>query len=433
MALRAARPTPKLAWVVGIMALLTIAAGLSGLGDPIAQLALLLIPVAAIDLFALGRRPTVHVDRAASLRGSLRRALEVSVDVGPAAGLVEIALEWPFALGGPVKVVRPSRAGGERITWKVVPRRRGVFEVRGIWLRIASPLGLWAMRREIDAPCRVSIAPDLRGPADDIIGRELRGEGESVMIGVQQAGSELRGLRLFQSGDDPRHVDWKATARCGSPVVREWHPDRKRLVVLALDAGRLMRAEYDGESKFDAALRAMARMTLAAESRGDRVGVMVYADEVLRWVPPLSGGGQTERLLRYVGDLEPRAIESDLVSALPVLMSAVGRRSLVVVISDVMDRLSASTLTDGIGQLSQRHLAMVAMVRDPHLDEALARPVRRAYDAYRRAGADMVVRERTDALGLLRARGVVALDLSMRTLALEVVQGYLDTRWTGRW
>jgi uncharacterized protein (DUF58 family) len=205
------------------------------------------------------------------------------------------------------------------------------------------------------------------------------------------------------------------------------------MVLVALDAGRLMRAEHDGESKFDAALRALARIALAAEARGDSVGAVVYADDVLRFVPPLHGAQQAQRLLRTVGPIEPIPVESDLGAAAPVILTHLRRRALVVVVSDVMDGLNAGSLTRGVASLSARHLSMVALVRDPALDESLRRPVRRAHGAYRRAAAEMVARERHDALALLRARGVVALDLSMRALALEVVQSYVDARWTRSW
>lgn len=426
------RPTARLALWVAVAALATAVAGWWGLGPTAASASLLLLVPVVLDLLALRRRPLPAVSRPGELRGSLRRTLEVRVEVGPAPGLAEAALGWPFALGGPAVPIRSLSGGGVRLTWKLVPRQRGLHAAGDLWLRIESPLRLWARRMVERSPLRVMVAPDLRGPADDPVGRELRDEGAAVVAGLQRAGSELRSLRPFQGGDDPRHVDWKATARFGAPVVREWLPDRRRSVLVALDAGRLMRAEHDGENKLDAALRAMARLTLAAEARGDRVGLVVFTDRVLRFVPPLTGAGQTERLLRYVADLSPQPVESDLTAAVPTLLT-VGRRSLVVVVTDVMDRVGVTSLTRAVAKLTAQHLVVVAMVRDPHLDAAFARPVTNAFDAYRRAAADMVARDRNEALDLLRARRIVALDLSMRALALEVVQSYLDMRWTGRW
>jgi uncharacterized protein (DUF58 family) len=193
-----------------------------------------------------------------------------------------------------------------------------------------------------------------------------------------------------------------------------------------------MRAEHDGESKFDAVLRALARLALAAETRGDRVGVLAFANEVLRWVPPLYGAGQAERLLRYLGDLEPVGGESDLSRAAPQILAG-GRRTLVVVVSDVMDSAGAANLVAAVSQIGTRHVPAVALLRDPHLDAAFARPIRRTDDGFVRSAAELVARERSNALDLLRARGVWAFDLSMRAIAFRVVQAYLDARAIGRW
>ncbi|MEE8410101.1 MAG: DUF58 domain-containing protein [Myxococcota bacterium] len=427
------RPTSRLALVILVAAGAAAVAGFWGLDEPVGMLALVTAIPAGIDFVMLRGRPKPNVELPSELRGSLRRELEVPLTLTGVRGRVEVTLDWPHALGGPMHPVRADAGGGvSTVTFRAVPRRRGVHELGDTWMRQESPLGLWARRIVVHAAVRVAVWPDLRGPADDLLGREVEGEGSNVAWGPQQVGSDLRGLRPFQSGDDPRHVDWKATARLGAPIVREWQPDQRRAVVLALDCGRLMRAEYDGESKFDAALRSMARLALAAEARGDGVGVLAFADRVLRYIPPLHGVGQAERLLRYVGDLSPQAVASDLGRAVPQLLS-IGRRTLVVVISDVLDGAAAERLVGAVAQLAQRHVPVLALLRDPHLDEAFTRPIRKSHDGYRRAAAELVARERSAALDLLRARGVWAFDLSMRTIAYHVVQSYLDARATGRW
>jgi uncharacterized protein (DUF58 family) len=427
------RPTPRLALVVFVAAAAVTVASFWDLGGELAAAAVgLLVPV-GLDLVALLRRPRPAIERPGRTRGSLRRDLELPIMVRGAVGPVAVALDWPHTLGGPVpEAFAAASAGALQVAFRAVPRRRGAHEIGEAWLRVLSPLHLWSRRfRQSDAT-RVDVWPDLRGPSNDILGREVEGEGAATAWGLRQAGSDLRGLRPFQSGDDPRHVDWKATARHGGPVVREWQPDRRRAVIVALDAGRLMRAEHDGESKFDAALRALARLALAAEARGDRVGVVAFANKVLRWVPPLYGAGQAERLLRYLGDLEPVSIESDLGRAAPQILAA-GRRTLVVVVSDVMDAAGANGLVAAVAQIAERHVPAVALLRDPHLDAAFARPVKRTEDGFHRAAAELVARQRCDALDLLRARGVWAFDLSMRAIAFRIVQAYLDARAIGKW
>ncbi len=426
-------PTPRLA------ALLLLGAGVCALAavwqveeQALLTLLVLLVPV-AVDLLFLRRRPAPRVERPGLITAALRRPFALHLRVHDAVGKLEVAVAWPPELGAALPPRRLVAHGeSEEIALSGVPKQRGVHAAGDVWLRLESPLGLWAHRVVDRGMSPVSVWPDLKGPGDDLVGRELEGEGTTLTWGLRQAGSDLRGLRPFQGGDDPRHVDWKATARAGSPVVREWQPDKRRVVMMAIDAGRLMRAEHDGESKFDAALRALGRLALAAEARGDQVGALVFTDRVLRFVPPLSGAGQCERLLRYLSDLKPRSVESDLTRALPQLL-AVGRRSLVVVVSDVLDQAAAASLTAAVVELRVRHAAVVALLRDPHLDEAFARRIEDTPALYRRVAAELVAHDRHLALDGLRARGIWAFDLSMRALAFRLVQAYLDARAQARW
>jgi uncharacterized protein (DUF58 family) len=434
-------PTSRLAFAFLVCAVIAAVGAPWSLPYGGVAAAVLVTIVAAFDALALRKQPTPSVDRPQELTGSLRRPVTLTVAVGPSRALAEVTVDWPRDAGGPTPVARTERnasrgddatAGSSTLTFQAVPQRRGRHTIGALWLRLVSPLGLWTTRRYAREETDLFVYPDLKGPADDVLGRETEDEGEHGTLGLPESGTELRGLRPFQSGDDPRHVDWKATARHGSPVVREWDPDRHRSVLVALDAGRLMRAVHDGESKFDAALRALGRVTMAAEARGDSVGLVVYSDAVRRVVPPLTGAGQARRLLRFVSDLEPDSHDSDPVPVVAQLL-AERRRALVVVITDVVDRASATDLQAGVAQLATRHLPVVALLRDPQLDQTLAAPVEQASEAYLRAAAEHVTRERSAAVERLRARGVRAFDVSMGALALDVVQTYLDVRRQGRW
>jgi hypothetical protein len=76
---------------------------------------------------------------------------------------------------------------------------------------------------------------------------------------------------------------------------------------------------------------------------------------------------------------------------------------------------------------------VVALLRDPHLDLAMGRAIDTPQAVFARVAAELVAQERSAALELLRARGIAAFDLSMRALALTVVQAYLETKRGGRW
>jgi uncharacterized protein (DUF58 family) len=395
-------------------------------------LALTVLSVAVFDARRLLALPAPQAARPARLDAVQRHALVVSLLVEGAERLTRVATSWPDELGGPVAPVTVVGAARCEVEQTATPRRRGNFALGEVWLWLTSPSGLWQRCVVTPAPCRVHVWPDVKGPGGDALGRELSDAGATRARRAASAGSELMGLRPFQPGDDPRHVDWKATARSAHPIVRQWQPDRRRWVVVVLDAGRLMRAEHQGENTLDAAVRACVRLGLAARARGDRLGVLVFTHRVLRWIPPFEGRVVAEQLVRLLADIQPSSVTSDAACVLPHLLS-LGRRALLVWLTDVMDAEGARRLVASTAGASPRHLSLVALLRDPGLDEAFARPVRSEDDAYRRAAAELVARDRAGLLDSLRTRSVPALDLSMSTLALGGVPHYVEARYTAHW
>lgn len=419
-------PTGRLAALAAAVAL--VAAGLAWVGTPVrgGWVALALVVPAAVDLALLLRLRPGTVTWPPVLVGELRRPLDLAVTV-IGARAARVTLSWPPALGGPVPAARTRRRMVRTVLrWRVVPQRRGSFEPGPVWVFRAGPLSLWARREVHPAPCRVHVLPDLHGPADDVLARELSQVLDRPTRGRVASASEIEGLRAFAPGDDPRHIDWKATARRGTPIVRVFQPDQRRTVLVALDAGRLMRAEHRGESKLDAAVRAVARLGLAAERLGDAVGVVVFADAVVAELPPLHAAGQAARLVRGLADVVPRGVGSDLGRAVPRLLAA--RGSLVLTITDVLDGASARALTGPLEQLGRTHVPVVVLLRDPALDEAIGARVERAEDAWRRAAAELVGRERAEAVGVVRGTGVPVLDLSVAGVAHGVVGAWAEAR-----
>jgi uncharacterized protein (DUF58 family) len=429
--MRGLRATPRLSAVLTGFAVVCLVLGRWSLGSLALGLAAVMVVVLVFDVRRLVSMEPPRVTGPERLRASLRRNTSIEVRFGPGATPRIISVRIPWQLGGPVPAFSRARAGST-IVFRCTPRRRGRHALGPLWFWLESPLRLFRRRFVTTLTTSVEVTPDLHGPMDDPIGRELHDEGYGRAIGVVQTGNELRGLRTFTAGDDPRHVDWKASARAGIPIVREWEPDRRRRIVLVVDAGRLMRAEHDGETKLDAALRAVTRLAMAAEARDDEVGVLVYADRVLRFVPPLGGECSARRLLELLIDVEPKSVESLPEVAVPHLLR-IGRRSLVVFLTDILDTGAADALVGAVSQLRRQHLPIVALLRDPELERALARPVTEETVAYERAAAELVVRDREHAVAALSARGVGVVDTSMAEVAARVVQSYLDARFRARW
>ena len=104
--------------------------------------------------------------------------------------------------------------------------------------------------------------------------------------------NEFERLREYRRDDEYRNIDWKATARRGRLIVREYQQERNQTVVCLLDCGRLMTAESDGLAQLDHALNAVLMLAHVAARAGDQLGLMAFdAQRAQPTCPRPAGGG----------------------------------------------------------------------------------------------------------------------------------------------
>src|SRR5260370_22257538 len=107
------------------------------------------------------------------------------------------------------------------------------------------------------------------------------------------------------SGDDPRHIDWRASARHARLQVRQYQTERRHTVFVALDTGRLMGAYVDGTSKLDHAINCAAALARASIGYGDRIGFVAFDSTLRLFARPLARPARQGPKLRANSSLAP--------------------------------------------------------------------------------------------------------------------------------
>jgi uncharacterized protein (DUF58 family) len=314
----------------------------------------------------------------------------------------------------------------------VVPRARGRFSLRGVYLAAGTRLGLWRRLHRLGPECEILVYPNLNQLSEYAV---LARTNRLSLIGVRRVpriggDTEFERLQDYQSGDSLRTVDWKATARRDVVTVRAFQVSQSQSLMLMLDAGRMMSASPEGRdgvtaSLLDRAIDAALMMAHVALIKGDRVGLIAYASSVLRYVPPHGGARHLTRLIHAVHDLHPQMVESRHDLAFLTLAARERKRSLVVVISNVMDEVNAAILQAHLRQLAHRHLALTVLFKDRDLFAALERAPASEQELYRAGAAADLVNSRRRALDELARAGVLALESFPEQLTTTVVNEYL--------
>lgn len=332
----------------------------------------------------------------------------------------------------PRALVVPAR-GRIREELPVVALRRGRETAGAFVIDSIGPLGLGRRRYSVQLPWDVIVYPPmvsmrLRASVAEALRRRDVGSKAIRQLGE---GRLFESLREWGPGDDLRHIDWKATARRGKVITRQYEAERRQQVLLILDTGRLMTAEAHGTARVEFAVQAALELAYAASQHDDNVGVMTFADTVEHFVAPERGRAGVRRVLDVLAVVQPKLVEPDYPGAFRYLAARNRKRALTVLFTDVIDRFASDALVANVATLRPRHLPLAVTLRNPELDAVASLRPETPRDAFRKAAAEELLHAREEALGHMRRAGVLVIDVTPERAAQAVVRKYLDLKRRG--
>ncbi|MBW4650663.1 MAG: DUF58 domain-containing protein [Kastovskya adunca ATA6-11-RM4] len=333
-----------------------------------------------------------------------------------------------FAVSSPTLTASLQPNSSAELTYTVHPNQRGEFPWGDIQVRQLGQWGLAWHDWKIPASKTVAVYPDLIGLRELSIRLALQNTGTMRQARRLGGGTEFAELRDYSIGDDTRLINWKATARRNRPLVRVLEPEREQTLIILLDQGRLMTAQVQGLKRFDWGLNATLSLALAGLNRGDKVGVGVFDREVTTWIPPERGQHQLSKLIERLTPIQPVLLEPDYVGAVTKFVNQQTRRSLVVLITDLVDITASSELLSALARLTPRYLPFCVTLRDPQVDKLAHAPTETVETTYTRAVALDLLAQRQVAFAQLKQKGVLVLDAPANQISEQLVERYLQLK-----
>jgi uncharacterized protein (DUF58 family) len=398
------------------------------------------LALAALISFALGpnsknlffRR---RMDAVLSVRARNRIRIELELDgINDLSG--EIRDEIPATFEGFSVQTKFKMKSGSKFShdYFTVPPDRGDEYFRATFLRLNCPLGLVQKQIQLNTEQPIKVYPNILALREFNL---LNQKGRLREAGVRKSrlrgmGTEFESLRDYALGDDFRKIDWKATARRGKVIVREFEIEKNQAVMICIDCGRHMLAEVGGIRKLDLVLDSVLMLIQSALLAGDNVGLIAYGADVIKYIPAKKGQRQMGILLNAMHDLIAEPLESDPVRAFSYLSARHKKRSLLIHFTAMEERDRAREIIQSFGPMARGHISLLGIIDDPKFRELLRAKPDTSTKLFQFASAYYLTEESRQAAAMLRSAGINILSSEPQELAADLVNFYLDVKSRGK-
>ncbi|WP_417508332.1 DUF58 domain-containing protein [Microbacterium sp.] len=390
-----------------------------------------------IDVWRAASARTVSVSRQVPPRARIDERVEASVALhnhGPRTLHALVRDAWQPTAGASSDQLSVVAPAGERrrVTVPLLPRRRGELTSEFVFIRSRGPLGLGGRQARHDVRGALRVLPAFTSrkhlPSRLARLRELDG---NTSIQVRGQGTEFDSLREYVRGDDVRSIDWRATARAGTTMLRTWRPERDRHVVILIDTGRTAAARVGDGTRLDAALEASLLLAALAARAGDHVHLLMYDRVVRGRVTGIDGPGLLQAITDAMAPVHARLVDTDWGGAFAEIRTLTTRPSLIVVLTAQDAAESARSFLGAFPNASRATTILVGSVTDDAVGSlATARDSRE--DIYLAAAAERTLRDAENVADAIRRAGGEAITADPEALPPKIADRYLELKAAGR-
>lgn len=320
--------------------------------------------------------------------------------------------------------------GTVEVDYRVKATKRGYARFGGVHCRVRQGLGLLCRQFFLKAESEGKVYPRFLGvdKYDLLAMIDQREEARKAPRLVRGQGSELESLRPYLPGEDLRHIDWKISAKRGSLVSRNFQIEKGQQLTILIDAGRFMLERIGGRSRFEHALNAAAMLSYVAQKRGDTVSLACFSNRIESFLPAVKGQAIMPRVLEAIFDVQPRNVESDYWHVFAQVLSRLRKRSLIVLMGEVLDRGGSSGLVNNLIRAVRKHLILCTVLLEQRLYEVADQTPLDLHQSYCKAAAGHVILERQLALDDMRSKGIMVLETTPEHFSVHLVRKFLEIR-----
>ena len=332
-------------------------------------------------------------------------------------------------------------AAGETqvIHYQLRPVKRGEYEFGALNVYAASPLGLLRRRFRYEQGRVVPVYPSflqmrqyellaIHNRLTEVGVKRIRRVGHSM---------EFEQIRPYVPGDDPRSINWKATARrsgtgaADALVVNHFQDERAQQVYCLIDKGRVMRMPFDGLSLLDYAINATLVVSNIALLKHDKAGLVTFSNRPGAVLAADRRPGHLLKLLEILYRQKTKYLETDFELLYATVRAKIKQRSLLILFTNFETLHGMQRQLPYLRRLSKDHLLLVVFFENTELRAYLDTPANSTEDVYNQTIAEKFAQEKRQIVLELQRYGIYSLLTAPQDLTVNTINKYLEFKARG--
>jgi len=322
-----------------------------------------------------------------------------------------------------------SQAGRD-ITYQLRPVDRGEYHFGYTIGLVKSNIGLIQRKIKGSAPMTVKVYPSfIRLHQYELIAisQNLTMAGQKQVRKVGNS-REFDTIRDYVIGDDPRRINWAATARRGHLMSNHYIDERSQNVYCVIDKSRVMKMPFDGMTLLDYAINASLVIADIAMKKSDQAGLLTFENKVDTFLKANHRGTQIYQVMESLYHVETSFKEPDFEALHAQVARNINQRSLLILFTNFESMASLQRQLPYLKMLNRKHLLLVVYFRNTEVDVLLKQQANNTREIYDQSIARQMLDEKLLISDELKKAGILSLYTSPQNLNVDVINRYIEIK-----
>lgn len=319
------------------------------------------------------------------------------------------------------------------LSYKLRPLKRGEYDFGAINVYASSPLGFINRRYRFAENQIIAVYPSyMQMKRYEIVAFSQR-LSELGIKKIRKIGQsmEFEQIKEYVPGDDPRVINWKASARKNALMVNQFEDEKSQRIYSIIDKGRLMKMPFDGLSLLDYAINASLVISNIAIKKQDKAGLLTFSNKLSSYLPAEKRASQMRKIQQLLFSQKTNYLESNFGLLTTFVARKITQRSLLFLYTNFESYITFERQLPYFKALARRHLLVVVFFHNTGLKELIDTAPSNLEEIYEQSIAENFVYEKERMVTEMRRQGILSILTTPQDLTVNTINKYLEIKARG--